>query len=90
DDAPPARKHDQLHAARQYTTPDYLPEITEPTLLIHGKNDRIFPFQHGRELAENLPRSDFYPISEGSHLVNIEYSVEVNDRLVQIFENHPL
>ncbi|MFB6187356.1 MAG: alpha/beta fold hydrolase, partial [Halobacteriaceae archaeon] len=90
DDAPPARKQDQLHAVRQYTIPDYLPEITEPTLLIHGENDRIFPLQQGRELAQNLPHSDFYPISDGSHLVNIECSVEVNDTLVRILENHTL
>ena len=34
-----------------------LPEIVAPTLVIHGSEDASFPIDHGRTLAERIPRA---------------------------------
>ena len=35
-----------------------LGEITAPTLVIHGADDPMFPVEHGRALAAEIPRAE--------------------------------
>lgn len=52
---------------------DRLPQIDVPTLVIHGERDPLFPFEHGRVLAENIPGARLIPIAEFGHGMPISH-----------------
>ncbi len=54
-------------ATYDYNTVESLQEVTSPVLVIHSKDDRVVPFQHGQALfAVALPPKMFLEI-KGSH-----------------------
>ena len=43
-------------------------KVRAPVLIVHGDNDEIVPFWHGRRLFEAAPEpKEFYPIKGASH-----------------------
>ena len=56
-------------------------EITEPTLVVHGTDDRLCPIARGRELAADLPNAELFELEGAGHLAHVEASKAVNDRL---------
>jgi pimeloyl-ACP methyl ester carboxylesterase len=57
-------------------------EVTAPTLVIHGAGDAQWPLDAARSLADDLPRGEFLALDGAAHLVGVERSRPVNDRLV--------
>ena len=54
---------DDLNSAR------LIPQLTVPLLVIHGTQDRLVPFQQGRDLYDLAPSpKQFYPIPDGEHV----------------------
>ena len=47
---------------------EYLPKLTMPTLVLHRRDDKAFPFECGRELASLLPHAHFVPLPGDVHL----------------------
>ena len=47
---------------------EYLPKLTMPTLVLHRRDDKAFPFECGRELASLLPHAHFVPLLGDVHL----------------------
>jgi class 3 adenylate cyclase len=47
---------------------EYLPKLTMPTLVLHRRDDKAFPFDCGRELAALLPHAHFVPLPGNIHL----------------------
>ena len=47
---------------------EYLPKLTMPTLVLHRRDDKAFPFGCGRELAALLPHAHFIPLPGNIHL----------------------
>jgi 3-oxoadipate enol-lactonase len=45
-----------------------LPQITTPTLVIHGKSDALIPPENGRLIAERIPGAKLVLIDDASHL----------------------
>ena len=62
-------------------------EITEPALVVHGTDDRLCPVARGRELAEDLPNAELFEVTGAGHLVGVEASKVVNDRLGTFLES---
>jgi pimeloyl-ACP methyl ester carboxylesterase len=75
----------QAAAVEAFDVSDRLYEVDVPALVVHGRGDAVWPVERGRRLAEGLPRGDFLGLEAG-HLVGVERSREVNDRLVGFFE----
>lgn len=75
-------------AARGFDRSDRLYEITVPALAIHGETDAIVPAAAGERLADGLPRGEFLSYPDAGHLVGIERSAAVNDRLLGFLEEH--
>lgn len=46
--------------------------IKAPTLVLHGREDKVVPVQCGRVLSENIPNSDLYVFGQCGHWVQIE------------------
>jgi class 3 adenylate cyclase len=61
----------QLEAAVAEDVSDLLPEIEIPTLILHARHDRAFPFELGRKLASLLPNA---------RLVALDYDVHWDPR----------
>ena len=63
---------------------DRLDELDVPTLLIHGREDPIFPVAWSERAAEPIPKSEFVPFERCGHWPPREYP-EKFDRVVGDF-----
>jgi len=59
-------------------TADDLGRITAPTLLVHGRDDRVVAPQCAEQLGREIPGSRVHLISRCGHLAQIEHADEVN------------
>ena len=57
----------QLEAAFAEDVTDLLPEVRTPTLVLHAREDRMIPFELGRELASLLPNARLVPLDWEIH-----------------------
>ncbi|MCI4349096.1 MAG: alpha/beta fold hydrolase [Thermoplasmata archaeon] len=46
-----------------------LPQVSVPTLILHAKDDRVVPFELGRQLAALIPGSRFVPLEGRNHIL---------------------
>jgi pimeloyl-ACP methyl ester carboxylesterase len=76
----------QRAAVRSFDCSDRLHEITLPARVVHGTDDRVWPVDRGRQLAERLPRGEFVAASGAGHLAHVEHSKVVNDELLWALE----
>jgi len=44
-------------------------QVQAPTLVFHGKNDAVVPFDEGRKLAACIPGSRFVQLESGNHIL---------------------
>jgi pimeloyl-ACP methyl ester carboxylesterase len=86
-DAPERVWRAQTAALEGYEPPP-LYEVTTPTLVVHGEADLQWPVADARDLAEGLPRGAYVGYPDAAHLVGVERSRPVNDRLVGQVESH--
>jgi len=66
---------------------DRVPEIAVPTLLIHGKDDRVLHYETTLWLLANIPNSRAVLLNRCGHWAMIEHAAEF-DRLVVDFLTH--
>jgi pimeloyl-ACP methyl ester carboxylesterase len=85
EDATPDAWTAQVAAVEAFDVADRCYEIDCPALVVHGRDDAVWPVERGRRLAEALPRGAFVPL-DGGHLVGVERARAVNDRLVGFLE----
>ena len=87
-DASEAGRGAQAAAVEKFDVSDRLHEITVPTLVAHGTDDRVVPVENGRLLADGLPNVELELYEDGPHLFFIEQSRLVNDDLGAFLEEH--
>ena len=61
-----------------------LSEIDIPTLVIHGTEDAILPFDHGQALADGIPNSELMTLEGVGH----EIPEQLNDAIVTKLIEH--
>jgi len=59
-----------------------LGEITHPTLVLWGEEDRVFPIAVGEELHQTIERSQFIRIPQAGHIPQWERPNVVNQELI--------
>jgi 2-hydroxy-6-oxonona-2,4-dienedioate hydrolase len=47
-------------------------QIKAPTMIVHGRADRILPFENSLELAARIPRSRLFLLGGLGHLIPME------------------
>jgi pimeloyl-ACP methyl ester carboxylesterase len=57
--------HDLIDPADPPTR--HLEEVDVPTVVIHGRDDPVFPFEHGRALAETIPSAELLALADVGH-----------------------
>ncbi len=58
----------QLQAILGWQADDRLPQITAPTLVIHGKNDRLVPPGNGERIASRIPGAELVLLPGANHM----------------------
>lgn len=58
-----------MQALQSWSSYDRLPEITAPTLVIHGESDRLVPPENGRLIAERIAGARLALIPRASHIL---------------------
>jgi 3-oxoadipate enol-lactonase len=62
----------QMRALATWTGPDRLARITSPTIVIHGREDPLFPVGNGMRLAQLIPGARYVELPDVGHLVPFE------------------
>ncbi|ELY55768.1 alpha/beta fold hydrolase [Natronolimnohabitans innermongolicus] len=81
----PAREA-QAAAVLGFDVSDRLDGIRVPTLVLHGTEDRVVPFENGLLLEEAIPNARLERVEGGSHLFFIENAERVNEELLAFLE----
>lgn len=60
-----------------------LRHVTQPTLVIHGNEDLLYPVAHGRYFAEHIPGAEYFETSSGFHMPMFDQAIlpEVHERI---------
>ncbi|MFB6224662.1 MAG: alpha/beta fold hydrolase [Haloarcula sp.] len=74
-------------AVQAFDVSSRLDEISEPSLVIHGTDDRVVPYENGELLARDLPNADFVTVHGGPHLFFIEDYERVNTHLREFIDD---
>lgn len=81
----------QTLASRDDLT-DRLPEVTQPTLIIHGDADIAIPLERAQVMADEIPEAELAVIPGAGHAANLSHPDAVNralgDFLKRLFPSH--
>jgi pimeloyl-ACP methyl ester carboxylesterase len=80
-DADEVPREAQGAAGVNFDVSDRVHEIELPTLVAHGTSDRVLPVENGKLIAEKLPNARLELVEGAPHMLMIERSKEVNERL---------
>lgn len=67
---------------------DKIPDIQTPTLLIHGKDDRVLPYEITLWLLAAIPNSRAVLLNHCGHWAMIEHADEFNRLVVDFLSHH--
>ncbi|MBW2272506.1 MAG: alpha/beta fold hydrolase [Deltaproteobacteria bacterium] len=77
----------QCAACIDHDSADRLREITQPTLVVCGRNDQLTPPKFHRELADEIPGAHLITIHYGGHLVMAESAERFNQVVLQFLRD---
>jgi pimeloyl-ACP methyl ester carboxylesterase len=76
----------QMMAGARFDASRNVGEITSPTLVIHGTDDRYVPVANAAALAEAIPNAKLRVLDGAGHLVFIEQAKEVNKEIISFLK----
>jgi 2-hydroxymuconate-semialdehyde hydrolase len=79
----PAPRQDGVRALT--TPPEQIARIEAPTLLIHGRDDKVIPLATSMTLLNTLPNAELHVFGKCGHWVQIERSAEFNELASSFF-----
>ncbi|WP_126663909.1 alpha/beta fold hydrolase [Haloterrigena salifodinae] len=83
----PAREA-QAAAVLDFDVSDRLEGLRVPTLVLHGTDDRVVPFENGLLLEEAIPNARLERFEGGSHCFFIEHADRMNEELRAFLADH--
>lgn len=75
------------HSKQEFSPLDAAPRISVPTLLIHGKDDAILPYEHTYDLQKAIKHSQLW-IPDGIDHYNIEEHPDYTNRVISFIESN--
>jgi len=69
---------------------DRIPSITAPTLLMHGRDDRVTSFTHAIRLAGMISNSRALIVNRCGHWLQLEHAGEFNSMVHTFIQDNPL
>lgn len=79
-----------LALASRTDTTDSLADITAPTLVIRGAEDRITPREQSDILVSKIPNATYLEIPDCGHLPNLEDATRFNMELIGFLDRIPI
>jgi 2-hydroxy-6-oxonona-2,4-dienedioate hydrolase len=67
----------------------HLPRLTVPSLFIHGRDDRVVPFESSLRLVSMVPDSRFLLLNRCGHWAQIEHAEEFNRTVAAFVSRQP-
>jgi pimeloyl-ACP methyl ester carboxylesterase len=80
----------QLQAILAWESFSRLPQITAPTLVIHGKVDRLVPVGNGELIAARIPGAQLVLIERASHLFSTDQPAAAEAAIFDFLAAQPL
>jgi 3-oxoadipate enol-lactonase len=83
----------QLQGILAWEAYSRLPQISAPTLVIHGESDRLIPPANGKIIAERIPGSKLVMIPHASHILSTDQPKAVHHAVLEFLaaqSNPPL
>ena len=65
------------NAMRGFDVRDRLPDVTTPTVVLHGPRDSLFDLGVARELADGLPNAELRVVEGAAHLLPLTHGDQV-------------
>ena len=65
-----------------------IPSIKVPTLLFHGRDDRVVHFEHSMKLTSLIANSRLHLINRCGHWLQIEHADEFNRLVIDFIDNN--
>jgi pimeloyl-ACP methyl ester carboxylesterase len=78
----------QLRAVAAHDTYDRLPDISAPTLVLHGTDDPLLPVGNGRILAERIPGAKLVLLEGARHAYFLEKQAEADTAVLDFLRVH--
>ncbi|MFR9787109.1 alpha/beta fold hydrolase [Streptomyces sp. MB22_4] len=72
-----------------WVDPARLRDIAVPTLLVHGRDDRVVPFENSLFLLANIPDSRLVLLNRCGHWAMIEHAEEFNRLVIDFVRGNP-
>jgi pimeloyl-ACP methyl ester carboxylesterase len=69
---------------------DLLGKVTVPTLVVHGTEDFVVPYSHGRRFAEAVPNARLVTFAGGGHMLPAREAVKVNHLIRDFVLDRPV
>ncbi|MGW2183029.1 alpha/beta fold hydrolase [Streptomyces sp. NPDC001732] len=73
----------------RWVDPARLRDIAVPTLLIHGRDDRVVSFESSLFLLANIPDSRLVVLNRCGHWAMIEHAEEFNRLVIDFVQGNP-
>ena len=85
---PPETAQNAMAGLFGWTTYDRLPQVTAPTLVVHGDDDLIIPVVNAHVLAQRIPGAQLYIVEEAGHGYPAQDPVGVHQVITDFFRAH--
>jgi pimeloyl-ACP methyl ester carboxylesterase len=80
----------QLQAILAWESFSRLPQITAPTLVIHGRTDRLVPVGNGESIAARIPGAQLVLIERASHLFSTDQPQAAEKAVFEFLASQPI
>ena len=81
-------KGSQIAMLSRLSSVEFLPKINLPTLVLVGEKDALTPPYVMREMAQQIPGSEFFVIPNAGHMSPLENPNEFNLRMKEFLDKH--
>jgi 3-oxoadipate enol-lactonase len=78
----------QLQAILGWESFSRLPRITAPTLVIHGKTDRLVPPGNGETIAARIPGAKLVLLERAGHLFSTDQTQAAHQPILEFLSSH--
>lgn len=88
----PQREHSrrrQWEAMQGFDTYERLPALTRPTLVLHGRDDRVVPVENAQLLADRIPGAELTILEGAGHLYHSEQADAADAAVLDFIRRHP-
>ena len=79
----------QLQAIIAWESFTRLPQIAAPTLVIHGKTDRLIPVGNGEMIAARIPGAQLVLLERAGHLFSTDQTEAAHEALLRFLSSQP-